>query len=41
VAALAGAIAATDALDGVTRAGALRDNAAALLPRLAGAPAAR
>jgi predicted TIM-barrel fold metal-dependent hydrolase len=35
VAALAGAIAATDVLDEVTRAGALRDNAAALLPRLA------
>jgi 6-methylsalicylate decarboxylase len=41
VAALAGAIAATDVLDEVTRAGALRDNAAALLPRLAGTPAAR
>ena len=38
VAALAGAIAATDVLDEVTRAGALRDNAAALLPRLAGSP---
>ena len=34
VAALAGAIAGTEVLDTSTRAAALRDNAAALLPRL-------
>jgi predicted TIM-barrel fold metal-dependent hydrolase len=39
VAALAEAIAGTDALDAATRSGALRDNAAALLPRLAKASA--
>jgi predicted TIM-barrel fold metal-dependent hydrolase len=39
VAALAGAIAATDVLDGPTRAAALHGNAAALLPRLAKAAA--
>jgi 6-methylsalicylate decarboxylase len=39
VAALAGAIASTDALDNATRAAALFGNAAALLPRLATAPA--
>ena len=39
VAMLADAIAGTDALDGAARAAALRGNAAALLPRLANAPA--
>ena len=39
VAALAESIAGTDALDAATRSGALRDNAAALLPRLAKASA--